>query len=117
VLSPVLIILTPLISPPGHISPFATNTTFHAAVVVGADRVARNGDVANKIGTYQIALLAKHHGVPFYVAAPVTCHDDVTESGDAIIIEERPPNELTTVGGVRVAAEGWFELNGGQCDV
>nr|CAB3263949.1 methylthioribose-1-phosphate isomerase-like [Phallusia mammillata] len=77
-----------------------------SAVVVGADRVAVNGDVANKIGTYQIAVLAKHHNVPFYVAAPVTCHDDIIQDGNDITIEERPADELTMVSGVRVAAKG-----------
>ena len=65
-----------------------------SAVVVGADRVAANGDTANKIGTYQIAVLAKHHGVPFYVAAPYTSIDGSTATGDDIIIEERSPNEI-----------------------
>ncbi|XP_037946457.1 methylthioribose-1-phosphate isomerase isoform X2 [Teleopsis dalmanni] len=69
-----------------------------AAVVVGADRVAANGDTANKIGTYQIAVVAKHHDVPFYVAAPLTSIDLQIPSGDHIIIEERPDREMTHVG-------------------
>lgn len=77
-----------------------------AAVVVGADRVAANGDTANKIGTYQIAVVAKHHGVPFYVAAPLTSIDLKIPSGDHIIIEERPDREMTHVGEHRIAAPG-----------
>ena len=63
-------------------------------VLVGADRIARNGDVANKIGTYGLAVLAHHHGVPFYVAAPQSTIDDSCPSGDAIAIEERDPHEV-----------------------
>ncbi|XP_055906453.1 methylthioribose-1-phosphate isomerase [Eupeodes corollae] len=76
------------------------------AVVVGADRVAANGDTANKIGTYQIAVVAKHHDVPFYVAAPLTSIDFQIPSGDHIIIEERPDREMTHVGEHRIAAPG-----------
>jgi len=79
---------------------------FASAVVVGADRVAKNGDTANKIGTYQIAILAKHHNVPFYVAAPCSCHCDVTLHGDDITIEERAAHELTSINGIKVAAHG-----------
>ena len=64
-------------------------------VVVGADRIAANGDVANKIGTYSVAVLARHHGVPFYVAAPASTFDLECPSGDLIPIEERPPHEVT----------------------
>lgn len=77
-----------------------------AAVVVGADRVVANGDTANKIGTYQIAVVAKHHGVPFYVAAPLTSVDLSISCGDHIIIEERPDREMTHVGEHRIAAPG-----------
>ncbi|XP_023300604.2 methylthioribose-1-phosphate isomerase [Lucilia cuprina] len=77
-----------------------------AAVVVGADRVAANGDTANKIGTYQIAVVARHHGVPFFVAAPLTSIDLQIPSGDHIIIEERPDREMTHVGEHRIAAPG-----------
>ncbi|EDV94512.1 methylthioribose-1-phosphate isomerase [Drosophila grimshawi] len=77
-----------------------------AAVVVGADRVAANGDTANKIGTYQIAVVAKHHGVPFYVAAPLTSIDLQIPSGEHIIIEVRPDREMTHVGEHRIAAPG-----------
>ncbi|XP_060523476.1 methylthioribose-1-phosphate isomerase [Cylas formicarius] len=76
------------------------------AVVVGADRVAANGDTANKIGTYQIAVAAKHHGVPFYVAAPLTSIDMKVISGDHIVIEKRPDREMTHVGEHRIAAKG-----------
>ena len=75
-------------------------------VVVGADRIAANGDVANKIGTYSIAVLAKENGVPFYVAAPVSTFDLTLESGDRIPIEQRSPEEVTHVFGVAVAPEG-----------
>ncbi|CAG9858674.1 unnamed protein product [Phyllotreta striolata] len=77
-----------------------------SAVVVGADRVAANGDTANKIGTYQIAVLAKYHGVPFYIAAPFTSIDMSIQSGDHIVIEERPDREMTHVGEHRIAAKG-----------
>ncbi|XP_003700639.2 methylthioribose-1-phosphate isomerase isoform X1 [Megachile rotundata] len=77
-----------------------------SAVVVGADRVAANGDTANKIGTYQIAIVAKYHNVPFYVAAPRTSIDFSIPSGDHIIIEERPERELTHINNQRVAAPG-----------
>ncbi|HEY3081695.1 MAG TPA: S-methyl-5-thioribose-1-phosphate isomerase [Chloroflexota bacterium] len=76
------------------------------AVVVGADRVAANGDVANKIGTYGLAVLAQAHGVPFYVAAPISTVDPSVPSGGGIPIEERDPAEVTTIGGRRIAPEG-----------
>ncbi|XP_052866864.1 methylthioribose-1-phosphate isomerase [Anopheles cruzii] len=76
------------------------------AVIVGADRVAANGDTANKIGTYQIAVVAKHHQVPFYVAAPFTSIDFAIDDGSRIKIEERPENELTHIAGQRIAAPG-----------
>lgn len=75
-------------------------------VVVGADRIARNGDVANKVGTYSVAVLAKENGVPFFVAAPVSTLDLTLDSGDRIPIEERPAREVTEVFGVPVAPEG-----------
>jgi methylthioribose-1-phosphate isomerase len=74
-------------------------------VVVGADRIAANGDVANKIGTYSVAVLAKENNVPFYVAAPVSTFDLALESGDRIPIEQRAPSEVTHVFGVPVAPE------------
>ncbi|XP_012584589.1 PREDICTED: methylthioribose-1-phosphate isomerase isoform X3 [Condylura cristata] len=76
------------------------------AVVVGADRVVANGDTANKVGTYQLAILAKHHGIPFYVAAPSSSCDLHLDSGQEIVIEERPGQELTDVHGIRIAAPG-----------
>jgi methylthioribose-1-phosphate isomerase len=76
------------------------------AVVVGADRIAANGDVANKIGTYTVAVLARENGLPFYVAAPVSTIDLATPTGDAIPIEERPADEVTHHGGRRMAPEG-----------
>jgi methylthioribose-1-phosphate isomerase len=76
------------------------------AVVVGADRIAANGDVANKIGTYTVAVLARENGLPFYVAAPVSTIDLRTPSGDKIKIEERAPEEVTHHGGRRLAPEG-----------
>lgn len=75
-------------------------------VVVGADRIAGNGDVANKIGTYSVAVLAKENGVPFYVAAPVSTLDLTLASGDQIPIEERAAAEVVQVGGVPLAPEG-----------
>lgn len=77
-----------------------------AAVVVGADRVVANGDTANKIGTYQIAVVAKYHNVPFYIAAPLTSIDLKIPTGDQIVIEERPDREMTHVGEHRIAAQG-----------
>src|SRR5262245_57766986 len=74
--------------------------------VVGADRIAANGDVANKIGTYQVAVLAKENGVPFYVAAPFSTVDLSIPDGDHIPTEERAPEEVTHLGGARVGAEG-----------
>ena len=76
------------------------------AVVVGADRVAANGDVANKIGTYMVAVLARHHGIPFYVACPLSTIDPGTPDGHAIPIEERAADEVTGYRGQRWAAEG-----------
>jgi methylthioribose-1-phosphate isomerase len=75
------------------------------AIVTGADRIAANGDTANKIGTYQIAVLAREHGVPFYVAAPVSTFDLSIASGDEIPIEERSSDEVTVIQGVRIAPD------------
>ena len=72
-------------------------------VVVGADRIAANGDVANKVGTYPLAVLAARHGVPFWVAAPVSTIDPATADGAAIPIEERSPDEVTEAAGRRIA--------------
>ncbi len=76
------------------------------AVVVGADRIAANGDVANKVGTYTVAVLAREHRIPFYVAAPVSTVDLATADGRGIPIEERPAEEVTWVAGTRIAPEG-----------
>ena len=76
------------------------------AVVVGADRIAANGDVANKIGTYNVAILAREHGIPFYVAAPWSTIDTATPSGDAIPIEQRPAVEVTHHGGKQLTPHG-----------
>ena len=80
-------------------------------VVVGADRIAANGDVANKIGTYSVAVLAKENGVPFYVAAPISTLDLTLTDGSLIPIEERAAKEVTEVYGVPVAPEGIAVLN------
>jgi methylthioribose-1-phosphate isomerase len=74
--------------------------------IVGADRIAANGDVANKIGTYGIAVLARAHGIPFYVAASLSTYDPTLASGDKIPIEERPMSEVTHVGTVPTAPSG-----------
>lgn len=76
------------------------------AVVVGADRVVSNGDTANKIGTYQLSIVAKHHNVPFYVAAPCTSIDMTLATGEMIPIEERSQAEVTEIAGQRIAAPG-----------
>jgi methylthioribose-1-phosphate isomerase len=76
------------------------------AVVVGADRIAANGDVANKIGTYGLAVLAKEHGLPFIVAAPLSTFDPATPTGAGIPIEERSPDEVTHIAGQRIAPAG-----------
>jgi methylthioribose-1-phosphate isomerase len=75
-------------------------------VIVGADRIARNGDTANKVGTYGLAILAAHHGIPFYVAAPRSTFDFAVATGAQIPIEERTPEEVTTLGGVMSAPLG-----------
>jgi methylthioribose-1-phosphate isomerase len=76
------------------------------AVIVGADRIAANGDVANKIGTYTVAVLAKEHGIPFYVAAPISTVDLETPDGSKIPIEQRNPAEVTTIAGKVMTPEG-----------
>jgi methylthioribose-1-phosphate isomerase len=80
-------------------------------VIVGADRVAANGDVANKIGTYGLAVAARHHGARVMVVAPASTVDLATESGDAIPIEERAGEEVLEVAGQRFAAPGISALN------
>ena len=76
------------------------------AVIVGADRIAANGDTANKVGTYSLAVLAKEHDIPFYVAAPTSTIDLGVSTGDDIEIEERAEEEVTYLKGQRIAAEG-----------
>jgi methylthioribose-1-phosphate isomerase len=80
-------------------------------VIVGADRIAANGDAANKIGTYSVAILAKEHGIPFYVAAPCSTIDRQIKTGEDIPIEERNEKEVTHVAGKRVAPLGVKVLN------
>ena len=76
------------------------------AVITGADRITRNGDAANKIGTYALAVLAQRHGIPFYIAAPESSFDHKLESGKDIVVEERNPDEVTCGFGRRTAPEG-----------
>jgi methylthioribose-1-phosphate isomerase len=76
------------------------------AVLAGADRVAANGDAANKIGTYSLAVLAHAHGIPFYIAAPLSTIDLTVATGRDIPIEERAPEEVTTIGSRLIAPDG-----------
>ena len=80
-------------------------------VITGADRIAANGDVANKIGTYQVALMAKAHRIPFYVAAPISTIDAAAPDGEAIPVEQRPLEEISRIGGVELAPPGIHILN------
>ena len=82
-------------------------------VVVGADRIAANGDAANKIGTYTVAIAAKYHNVPFYVAAPLSTIDTSIKSGDEIVIEERSHDEVTMINGKPICAQGVNIINPG----
>jgi methylthioribose-1-phosphate isomerase len=75
-------------------------------IVVGADRIAANGDTANKIGTYTVAVLAERHGIPFYVAAPLSTVDLATPDGDAIPIEERGRAEMAKLGATEILPDG-----------
>jgi len=75
------------------------------AVIVGADRIAANGDTANKIGTYSVAILAKEHGIPFYVAAPFSTVDLETSDGSQIPIEQRAATEVTHLAGRQIAPD------------
>jgi methylthioribose-1-phosphate isomerase len=77
-----------------------------SCAIVGADRIAANGDVANKIGTYSLAVVARENGIPFYVAAPTSTEDLNISSGSEIPIEERRPEEVTRFGGTQTAPEG-----------
>ena len=80
-------------------------------VITGADRIAANGDTANKIGTYMLAVLAQRHGIPFYIAAPCSTIDLSLEDGGSIVIEERDPAEVTTLNGQEIAPAGIDALN------
>jgi methylthioribose-1-phosphate isomerase len=80
-------------------------------VILGADRIAANGDTANKIGSYTLAVLAKENGIPFYVAAPTSTIDLSLKSGAEIPIEERNPDEVTSIGGIRLAPKGVTAAN------
>lgn len=83
------------------------------AVIVGADRIAANGDTANKIGTYSLSVLARYHRIPFYVAAPLSTIDMATKTGDDIVIEERSSREVTAVNGISIAPRGARALHPG----
>ena len=89
-----------------NMSGFAMQRGMVDAVIVGADRIARNGDAANKIGTYGHAVIARQHGIPFYVAAPASTFDLTLASGAEIPIEECDPSELTSFNGRPTAPEG-----------
>lgn len=80
-------------------------------VAVGADRIAADGSVANKVGTYGLAVLAKHHGVPFIVVAPVSTIDFGTAAGSQIVVEQRPPDEVTQLAGQQIAPAGSAAYN------
>jgi methylthioribose-1-phosphate isomerase len=80
-------------------------------VITGADRIAANGDVANKIGTYQTAVLAKTNGIPFYVAAPISTIDTTIRDGDKIPVEERGPEEISSLGKIEIGPPGVHVLN------
>ena len=81
------------------------------AVIVGADRIALNGDVANKIGTYTLAVLCRHHNLPFYVAAPFSTVDPALAAGTEIPIEERAPQEITSIAGISIVPRGFPAAN------
>jgi methylthioribose-1-phosphate isomerase len=85
--------------------------------IVGADRIAANGDVANKIGTYSVAVLARAHGIPFYVAAPYSTIDLKTASGNDIAIEQRNPQEVTTMHGGHIIAPSGVSVYNPAFDV
>lgn len=97
--------------------PFVINTDSTAAmlmkqnkidlVITGADRIAKNGDSANKIGTYNLAVLCKHHNIPFYIAAPTSTIDKNCPDGDSIKIEERNKNEVIKINGVQITKENY----------
>ena len=85
-------------------------------IIVGADRIAKNGDFANKIGTYEKAVLAKENGIPFYVAAPVSTFDKTIEDGSRILIEERGRIELAEINGKAIMPE-WTTVKNPAFDV
>ncbi|HON80329.1 MAG TPA: S-methyl-5-thioribose-1-phosphate isomerase, partial [Spirochaetota bacterium] len=85
-------------------------------IIVGADRIAANGDTANKIGTYSHSVLAKEHNIPFYIAAPVSTLDPDTATGEDIVIEERSIDEVAYIQGVQIAPEG-VSINNPAFDV
>jgi methylthioribose-1-phosphate isomerase len=87
-------------------APFLMQRGIITAIIVGADRIARNGDTANKIGTYGLAVLAHHHGIPFYVAAPRSTIDPAVPDGEAIPIEQRSADEVTRPFGLQLAPDG-----------
>ncbi|MGH2468315.1 MAG: S-methyl-5-thioribose-1-phosphate isomerase, partial [Candidatus Limnocylindrales bacterium] len=92
-------------------APFVMARGLVDAVIVGADRICANGDVANKVGTYALALGAARAGIPFVVVAPESSIDMATASGDQVEIEERPAEEVTGVGGMRTSPQGTRALN------
>jgi len=85
-------------------------------VIVGADRIAKNGDFANKIGTYEKAIIAKENNIPFYVAAPETTFDKSIKNGSQIVIEERSKEELIYINGNRIMPE-WVSVKNPAFDV
>jgi eIF-2B alpha/beta/delta-like uncharacterized protein len=85
-------------------------------VITGADRIAKNGDFANKIGTYEKAVLAKENNIPFYVAAPISTFDNNIENGDQIIIEERGREELALING-KTIMPSWTKVKNPSFDV
>ena len=103
---PLVIVVTTFLISADSTAAYLMKTGAVQWVVVGADRICANGDTANKIGTYQLAIAARHHGVRFMVVAPSSTVDMGTADGDAIEIEQRDPGELLGVGGVRTVAEG-----------
>ena len=89
-----------------NMAAFVMQQGFIDTVIVGTDRVAANGDVANKIGTLGVAIIARHFGIPFYVACPASTVDLDTATGSRIVIEERGDDEVTHLGGHRIAPQG-----------
>jgi len=94
-----------------NMAAWAMQNNLVQSVIVGADRIAQNGDTANKIGTYGLAILAREHHIPFFVAAPTTTFDISSSSGDDIIIEERDENEVTTFWGNSTSVKGTRAYN------